>query len=443
MAFISKDFTRLLNTLIDQQIKAAGRQTEWFNMSADEHADYIRQVDERLQEIQQSTLSVLAAQHFQMQDNPVSVDNQLQTLQQRRQQMNKVPSTLAINAYKQQLDRDIRLYRRQQTAMTHFDSTWGQVLAMLNTTTLREDSVDKQVKLDTKIKHLEQQLTKQVADSTFSQEYVKLFSELQAYKEVNARYNALLKASTAEEEATALDALIKVPRASDDLPVNISLLMMEERPGYIRMNVALVNASTDGRFKDFFLENGRLVVPTDGVLNFSFGTAARSLAWQQQYRLKSEPPSFRSPTYTPIRSVLVKTKFVENYFANHLVSESTLREGFKAQLLNDGHKMLLTNVDRKVPNQVGIQVSGQAPNTTITREVPLASALSDLINQNADITSFQTIGLEGFRQSSYHPDRDGLFVNIHELERSVGFAGRQYLLEMPQDKDYLSATPFG
>uniref|UniRef100_UPI0036DC639E insecticidal toxin MCF n=1 Tax=Photorhabdus sp. RM322S TaxID=3342825 RepID=UPI0036DC639E len=451
MDFIpNKDFTNLLNILINRQIKEAGRQTEWFNMSPDERTDYIRQVKERLQEIQQSTLSVLAAQHFQMKDNPVSVGDQLQTLQQRRQQMNNVPSTPAINAYKQQLERDIRLYRRQQTAMTHFDSTWGKVLVMLNSgdpktlnaTTLREDAAGKQAKLDTKIRHLEQQLITQVADSTFSQKYVTLFSELQAYKEVNARYNTLLNAPSTEE-ATALNALTKVPRASDDLPVNISLLMMEERPGYIRMNVALVNASTNGRFKDFFLENGRLVVPTDGVLNFSFGTAARSLAWQQQYRLKSEPPSFRSPTYAPIRSVLVKTKFVEKYFANHLVSESTLREGFKAQLLGNGLKMLLTSVDRKVPNQIGIQVSGQDPNTTITREVPLASALSDLINQNADITSFQTIGLEGFRQSNYHPDRDGLFVNIHELERSVGFASRQYLLEMPQGNDYLSATPFG
>ncbi|WP_391527916.1 insecticidal toxin MCF [Photorhabdus akhurstii] len=450
MASISKDFTNLLNTLIDGQIGAAGRQTEWFNMSPDERTDYIKQVDERLQEMQQSTLSVLAAQHFQMQDNPVSVDDQLQTLQKRRQQMTDVPGTPAINAYKQQLDRDILLYRRQQTAMTHFDSTWHKVLVMLspddskplNVTTLRENAADKQAKLDTEIKRLEQQLAIQVADSTFSQKYVTLFSELQAYKDVNARYNALLKAS-ATEEAAAVGALTKVPQASDDLPVNISLLMMEERPGYIRMNVALVNASTDGRFKDFFLENGRLVVLTDGVLNFSFGTAARSLAWQQQYRLKSEPPSFRSPTYTPIRSVLVKTEFVEKYFANYLVSESTLRGGFKAQLLGNGRKMLLTSVDRKVPNQIGIQVSGQAPNTTITREVPLASALSDLINQNADIASFRTIGLEGFRQSSYHPDRDGLFVNIHELERSVGFAGRQYLLEMPQDNDYLSATPFG
>ncbi|KOY62452.1 cytotoxin [Photorhabdus heterorhabditis] len=453
MAFISKDFTKLLNTLIDRQIKAAGRQTEWFNMSPDERADYIRQVNERLQEMQQSTLSVLAAQHFQMQDNPVSVGDQLQTLQQRRQQMINVLDTPAINTYKQQLDRDILLYSRQQTAMTHFDSTWDRALAILspggtktlNAVTLREDAAGKQAKLDTKIKHLEQQLTTQVAVSTFGQKYVTLFSELQAYRDVNTRYNALLKVPPTEE-ATALAALTKVPQASDDLPVNISLLMMEERPGYIRMNVALVNVSTDGRFKDFFLENGRLVVPTDGVLNFSFGTAARSLAWQQQYRLKSEPPSFRSPTYTPIRSVLVKTTFVEKYFANYLVSESTLREGFKAQLLGNGRKMLLTNVDRKVPNQIGIQVSGQALNNTITREVPLPGVLSDLINQNADISSFQTIGLEGFRQNSYHPDRDGLFVNIHELERSVGFASRQYLLEMPQgktpNKTYLSATPF-
>ncbi|WP_283258172.1 hypothetical protein [Photorhabdus luminescens] len=475
MAFIpiSKDFTKLLNTLIERQIKAAGRQTEWFNMSSDERADYIRQVIDRLQEMQQSTLSVLAAQHFQMQDNPISVGDQLQTLQKIRRQMNNVRGTQAVNAYKQQLDRDILLYRRQQTAITHFDSTWGKALDMLspgglkilnaaplNTATLKEvtpkeallkeDKANKRAKLDAEIKRLEQQLAVQVADSTFSQKYVTLFSELQAYKDVNARYNAFLNASSSKEQAAALDALTKVPQASDDLPVNISLLMMEERPGYIRMNVALVNASTDGRFKDFFLENGKLVVPTNGVLNFSFGTAARSLAWQQQYRLKSEPPSSRSPTYAPIRSVLVKTAFVEKYFANYLVSESTLREGFKAQLLADGHKMLLTNVDRKVPNQIGIQVSGQALNTTIPREVPLPSALSDLINQNADISSFQTIGLEGFRQNSYRPDRDGLFVNIHELERSVGFAGRQYLLEMPQSKTqgksqsktYLSATPF-
>ncbi|WP_434525647.1 hypothetical protein [Photorhabdus asymbiotica] len=55
-----------------------------------------------------------------------------------------------------------------------------------------------------------------------------------------------------------------------------------------------------------------------------------------------------------------------------------------------------------------------------------------------------------FRRSGYHPDRDGLFVNLHELERSVGFASRQYLLEMPQNKTqgktqsktYLFAMPF-
>jgi len=449
MASMSKDFTRLLNTLIDQQVKAAGRQTEWFNMSADERAAYIAQVGERLLEMQQSTLSVLAAQHYQMQDNPVSVGDQLQTLQQRRKQMNAIPDTPATSAYKLQLDRDIQLYSRQQTAITHYDSTWNKALGMLSPggakqldiKGLKADALAKQDKLNGRIKRLEQQLTIQVADSTFSQAYVRLFSELQAYKDVSARYNTLLKA-TPEQQAASLGALAKAPRASDDLPVNISLLMMEERPGYIRMNVALVNASTDGRFKDFFLENGRLVVPTDGVLNFSFGTAARSLAWQQQYRLKNEPPSFRSPTYAPIRSVLVKTSFVEQYFANHLVSESSLREGFKAQVLGNGHKLLLTSVDRKVPNQVGIQVSGQSPSTTVTREVPLAGALSELINQNADIASFQTIGLEGFRQNSYHPDRDGVFVNIHELEGSVGLAERQYLLEMPQGGEYRAATPF-
>ncbi|WP_422420424.1 TcdA/TcdB pore-forming domain-containing protein [Pseudomonas sp. GZD-222] len=447
---MSKDFLRLLNTLIDRQIKAAGRQTEWFNMSAEERAAYIQEVGERLLDMQKSTLSVLAAQHFQMQENPVSVGDHLQALQQRRLQMKGLPKTPATNAYTQQLDREILLYSRQQMAITHYDKTWGKALAILNpdsskplsALTLRESAKIKLAKLDLRISKLEQQLSKQIADSTFSQTYVTLFSELQAYKDVSARYSALLNAPAAQE-ATALGALTNAPRASDDQPVNISLLMMEERPGYIRMNVALVNASSDGRFKDMFLENGRLVVATDNVLNFSFGTAARSLAWQQQYRLKNEFPSARSATYTPIRSVLVKTEFVEKYFANHLVSETCLREGFKAQLLSNGRKLLLTSVDRRVPNQIGIQVSGQALNTVATREVPLATALSDLINQYADISSFQTIGLEDYRHSSYNPDRDGQFVNIHELERSVGFADTQYLLEMLQDGRYLSATPFG
>ncbi|RXU65576.1 cytotoxin [Pseudomonas protegens] len=449
MAFLSKDFTRLLNSLIDQQIQASGRQSEWFNMSADERASYLAQVGDRLLEMQQSTLSVLAAQHFQMQDNPVSVADQLQTLQQRRKEMDAVPDTPATSAYKQQLDRDILLYRRQDAALSHYDKTWNKALNMLSPNGaepldvkgLKADALAKQDKLGGRIKRLEQQLSAQLADSTFNQAYVTLFAELQAYKEVSSRYDALLKAGP-KQQAASLGALAKAPRASDDLPLNISLLMMEERPGYIRMNVALVNASTDGRFKDFYLDHGRLVVPTDGVLNFSFGTAARSLAWQQQYRLKSEPPSMRSPTYAPIRSVLVKTGFVEQYFAHHLVSESDLREGFKAQLLNDGHRLLLTNVDRKVPNQIGIQVSGQSPSTSVPREVPLGSALGELINQNADITSFQTIGLEDFRHNSYQPDRDGVFVNIHELERAVGFAERQYLLEMPQGGEFRAATPF-
>ncbi|MFJ7142915.1 TcdA/TcdB pore-forming domain-containing protein [Pseudomonas protegens] len=446
MAFMSKDFTRLLNTLIDQQIKTAGRQTEWFHMSADERAAYIGQVGERLLEMQQSTLSVLAAQHYQMQDNPVSVGDQLQVLQQRRKEMKAIADTPATIAYKQQLDRDILLYSRQDMAISHYDSAWNKALRLLSpggakAEVLQADAPAKQKELKGRINRLEKLLSVQVADSTFSQSYVTLFSELQAYKEVSTRYNAWLKAAP-QQQATSLDALTKAPRASDELPVNLSLLMMEERPGYIRMNVALVNASTDGRFKDFYLEHGLLVVPTDGVLNFSFGTAARSLAWQQQYRLKSEPPSMRSPTYAPIRSVLVKTGFVEQYFANHLVSESSLREGFKAQVLSNGRKLLLTSVDRKVPNQVGIQVSGQSPGTSVPREVPLAGALSELINRNADITSFQTLGVEDYRQNSYHPDRDGLFVNIHELERSVGFAEHQYLLEMPQGDTYRSATPF-
>ncbi|WP_235777391.1 hypothetical protein [Pseudomonas piscis] len=129
MAFMSKDFTRLLNSLVDQQIKASGRQTEWFNMSADERASYIAEVGERLLDMQQSTLSVLAAQHYQMQDNPVSTGDQLKTLQQRREQMNAIADTPATSAYKQQLDRDILLYSRQQTATSHYERTWLKALA--------------------------------------------------------------------------------------------------------------------------------------------------------------------------------------------------------------------------------------------------------------------------------------------------------------------------
>ncbi|WP_241826198.1 TcdA/TcdB pore-forming domain-containing protein [Photorhabdus khanii] len=417
-------------------------------MNSDERAEYISQIDDRLLEMQQSTLNVLAAQCLQ--ESPISVSDQLQILQQRRQQIDPIPNTPTM-AYKQQLDRDIYLYTRQQMAITSYDNAWKKALIKLNNgsatppevTGLTANAPAKQDQLNTQISQLEEQLDIQVAESTFTPEYVECFSRLQAYKVVKARYNKFLNAPPEQQKTTALDSLVKIPQASDDLPVNISLLMMEnERPGYIRMYVALVNTSTDGRFKDFFLENGsKLVIPKEGVFNFSFGTPARALAWHQQYRLKSEPPSFRSPTYAPIRSVLVKTRFVEQYFANHLVSEHSLREGFKAQLLSNGHKLLLTNVDRKGQNQIGIQVFGQAPNTT--REVPLTSALSELINQNADIfSSFQTIGVEGFGKNNYHSDRDGSFVNIHELERSVGFTEHQYLLEMPEDYDYRSATPF-
>ncbi|WP_262947601.1 TcdA/TcdB pore-forming domain-containing protein [Xenorhabdus indica] len=458
---MSKDFEELLNTLIDQQIKAAGRQTEWFDMDTNARADYIKQVNERLQEMQQSTLSVLAAQHFQMQENPVSIEDHLQTLERSRQELDKRPNTPAREAYKLQLERDIQIYRKQQSAITHFDNSRKKALNILSdgltldAETLRKNAADKQTQLDTEITSqeqflkqlLEQQLTiQEKADpklnskdvkhilEKLSSKYVKHFSNLQAYKYVKTRYNDFLKA-TPTEEVEALNKLTKVPQTSDNLPVNISLLMMEERPGYIRMSVALVDTSPDGRFKDFFMRDGRLVVPEGRVFNFSFGTPARSLAWQQQYRLKYEP-SLRSPTYAPIRSVLVKIKFVEKFFANYLVSENSEREGLKEHFLDNDRKILLSNVDRKVPNQIGIKVSSRSD------KVPLASTLSDLINQNADITSFRTTSLEDFRNNSYNPDRDGLFTNIHELERSVGFADRQYLLEMPQGETYLSATPF-
>ncbi|WP_256574787.1 TcdA/TcdB pore-forming domain-containing protein [Pseudomonas sp. PA15(2017)] len=57
MASMYKDFTRLLDTLIDRQVKATGRQTEWFDINTAEH---VAQFGERPQETQQSIIGVLS-----------------------------------------------------------------------------------------------------------------------------------------------------------------------------------------------------------------------------------------------------------------------------------------------------------------------------------------------------------------------------------------------
>ncbi|WP_095190784.1 C80 family cysteine peptidase [Pseudomonas sp. Irchel 3E19] len=455
MANMSNDFKKLLEGLVVKKVNEGGRQSEWFSMDGSELGKYISEVGDRLTEMQQTTLSVLAAQYYQMQENPTSIDSHLQNLKFWRNEMDTMPRTPATNSFKRQLDQDIKIYARQQAAMGVYERGWREALRVINLSandswqafSKKTNTSENLIQLDAKIADKEHTLSNNLVELKKTDEYAKLFSEVQAFKAVRKLYNDFASAVIEKRPGEKIDQMLtdlrRAPGASDSLPVNVSLLMMEERPGYIRMNVALVNASYDGRYKDFYLENGRVVVPTDGVLNFSFGTPARSLAWQEQYRLKNEPASFRSPTYTPIRSVLVRTKFVAEYFANYLVSEHTLREGVKAQLLNQGNKLLLTNVDRKFPNQVGIQLTGTDLSGRKPVEVSLPGLLADLINQSADIDSFQTIGLEGFRQSYYNQDRDGQFVNIQELRDSLGFGQRQYLLEKPKGAGYESATPFG
>lgn len=450
MVNISNEFKRFLNKLIEARCKVRTPQSQWFNMGSTEQDHYVTQVSERLQEVERSTLSVLAAQYYEMQSRPESINEHLQILKRHRDTLSTQPDTPAIHLFRQQLDTDIQLYSSQIMAMSTFENSWKKALAIIDpdmSNSLRvevfnREFAKKNQKLSSRISLLEQKLSIQVRGTTFSKKYVSLFAELQAYKSISRRYEDFLAASAAEK-IKRLKLLREIPPASDNDPFNITLLLMEERPGYIRMNLSLVNASYDGRFKDLYLHDGKLVVQSGGTINFSFGTAARSLAWQQQYRMKYEPEGARSPSYSPIRSVLVRTKFVKQYFGSHMVSEQNQRSGFKAQILADGRTLKLMNVDRKFPNQIGIEVTGQNLRNIYKQKLILPGALSDLINQYADITSFQTIALEGFHQSFYNPDRDGEFVNIEKLERSVGFTGTLYLLELEKNQQYLSATPFG
>nr|WP_315493050.1 C80 family cysteine peptidase [uncultured Pseudomonas sp.] len=450
MATMSSEFTEVFNALIQKQLQTKGKSSEWFSMSAAEQAQYIAEVNERLIEMQQSTLSVLAAQYYEMQANPVSIDEHLQVLKYNLGELNGQPETETSRNYKRQLEIDIGLYTRQKTGMSSFEKAWKEAVALvqpgdpaaLDTNVMLDDAAAKQRLLQSHVGRLQDQMNAQAKSDNFSEAYVAKFAELQAYKHVEQRYGALVSAEPADKPAK-LDAMSQLPKASDESPVNASLLLMEERPGYIRMNVALVNASYGGQFKDMFIENGQLVLPKDSMLNFSFGTTARSLAWQEQYRLKTEIAV--SPTFTPIRSVLMKTEFVEKYFGHYMVSESNMRNGFNVQPLEDGSGMKLTSVDRKIPNQIGIAVGEIKPpekkQTTETLKVKPAD-LARLINQYADIASFQTIALEGFRQTFYTPERDGAFVNVSDLEKSIGFSDRLYLLERETGGDFFAATPF-
>lgn len=448
---MSTDFNAVMEGIIRNQLATQGRYSEWFNMTPEEQAQYISTVNQRLTEMQQSTLSVLAAQYYEMESNPVSIDEHLQLLKDSMVVAQGRPDTEANRDYRRQLQIDIDLYTRQQTAMRGFETAWSEALSIVapsaqapfDAPTLVNDKDVKQGMISARIKQLQAALAVQVKTDTFTENYVRVFSELQAFKHVERNYKALLAAQPGAAQNEALAAMSNVPDASDNAPVNASLLLMEERPGYIRMNVALVNASYGGQYKDMFLDNGRLVLPKEGMLNFSFGTTARSLAWQEQYRVKNELGV--SPTFTPIRSVLMKTEFVEKYFGHYLVSESSMRNGFNIQPLDDQTGIKLTSVDRKIPNQIGIAVGEITPPQKNTVEEVLKVKPADLealINKYADIRSFQTIALEGFRHTYYSAERDGAFVNISDLEQSIGFVDRLYLLEKPEGGGYVGATPF-
>lgn len=445
------DFNTVIEGIIRKKLETEGRHSEWFSLTPEKKAQYISTVNQRLTEMQQSTLSVLAAQYYEMESNPVSIDEHLQLLKQSLVVAQGRPDTEANRDYRRQLQVDIDLYSRQQTAMRSFETAWSEALTLLSpgkqanldVHTLLNDQGAKKGLLSDRILSLQSALAAQVRTDAFTENYVDLFSKLQAFKHVERNYKTLLEAKPGADQTKALSAMTNVPEASDNAPVNTSLLLMEERPGYIRMNVALVNASYGGQYKDMFLSNGRLVLPKEGMLNFSFGTTARTLAWQEQYRVKNETGV--SPTFTPIRSVLMKTEFVEKYFGSYLVSESSMRNGFNIQPLSDQTGIKLTSVDRKIPNQIGISVGDIVPPKKNAVEETLKIKPTDLealINDYADINSFQTIALEGFRQTYYSPERDGKFVNVSDLEQSVGFADRLYLLEKPEGGDYVSATPF-
>ncbi|OLS62889.1 hypothetical protein [Pseudomonas putida] len=418
----SRDYSRLLNTLIDQRIATAPKRSPWFHLDPGERADYLAEVDARLLEIQRTTLSVLAAQHFSLEDNPQTIDEHLALLRRQREALD------SESPYRQALDRDIHLYSRQQAAMHGFEGAWRKALRLIRAGDgLRNPCAGLLQRLQRMIDLLQRKI-----DAEGGTRRVTPFARQQGWQAVAGRYRALLEGKPVTFE--------EIPPASDGLPVNLSLLLMEERPGHVRMNVALVDPSFDGRYKDLHLEHGRLVTGTRSLMNFSFGTAARSLAWQQHYRLKHEPG--RSPTFAPIRSVLVRSAFVEDFLGQWLVSEHTLRDGFLVRVMEDGSRLRVINVDRKVCNQIGIEAFDEPNALGKVRQVDLPRRLDDLLNRYADLDSFQTITLDSYASSHYDPDRDGRFVSIRELERSLGFGEHLCLLELPHAGKYLAATPF-
>jgi hypothetical protein len=443
---MSNMLNNILNTIADEKISATEKYSEWYGMSAQERESWLQEANRRIFDIQQTSLNVLAAQYYDMQGNPSSISDHLTVLKNAlaevEQRIAEVGSTPAREYYKQQLQGDIGIYQRQQTSLNSYETSWGDAAKILNgehgdnanNAQLVENYQEKTKTLSDKVDELQTKVnTMQTTEGTDNLAFIKLAAELAAYKDFSVKYKDF--ATRVNNGAEVKDPRV-VPASSDALPLNATLLLMEERPGYIRMNIALVDANYDQTQKEMYLDDaGQLVIQSrkaGGDINFSFGTAARSLAWYQNYRLNPQPGG--TPTYAPIRSVLVKTEFVRKYFGSYMESEHSQRNELKARLTDDGLTMKLVNVDRKIPNQVGVTVD-------------LDGTLQDIINQNADLSSFQTIAPNSYRDTQYNPDRDGAFLSIEEFAQSVGFRESQYLLELMKTDSagnvkYLPATPF-
>lgn len=431
----SRAYTRLLNALVDERIASAGPRSPWFHMTSDERSDYLAEVERRLLEIQHTTFNVLAAQYFTLAENPRSIDEHLEVLRACRERLDAT----ATATYRNELDRDIQLYGWQQQAMRGFEQAWRKALKLLQAGDgLQAPRAD----LLPRLQRLARLAQRKLDDcgSSPGQGRMTLFARAQGWQTVTDRYQALLNDPAGS--GTALIALGEVPQVSDDLPVNLSLLLMEERPGYVRLTLALVDPCYDGRYKDLHLDQGRLMLQARGVMYVSFGTPARALAWQQHYRLKQEPAELQSPTFAPIRSVLVRSHFVMELLGLFAVSESSQRSGFFAQVLEQGMCLRVVNVDRKVPNQLGLRIFAEAHGAAHRGCADVSGRLGELLDRHADLASFATIASGSYAASHYDPDRDGSFVDVRTLERRVGFGERLYLLELPFGDQYLAATPF-
>lgn len=440
MVHSSRAYTRLLNSLIDARIACAGRRSPWFHMSPGERTDYLLEVERRLLEIQHTTLNVLAAQHFTMAENPRSIDQHLDALNACRERLERDGSSPAGADYRLHLDSDIRLYRRQQLVMRGFEQAWRKALKLLQAGNGLHTPCAGLLPRLQRLTRLARRKVEEVGPDAGLQRLV-LFARAQGWHTLTERYRALLDVPAVDN--VALAALSEVPQASDELPVNLSLLLMEERAGYLRLTMALVDPCYDGRYKDLYLERGKLALQARGVMHVSFGTAARALAWQQHYRLKQEPGGGQSPTFAPIRSVLVRSRFVMDLLGLFAVSEHSQRSGFFSQVFEQGVCLRVVNVDRKVPNQLGLRLFAEPHGGSHRACADLPERLSELLERSADLSSFQTIAEDSYATSHYEPDRDGTFLSIRHLERGLGFGERLYLLELPLGRRYLAATPFG